>query len=1282
MSARVGVRRDETRKTKPRRETSERAPYCREAAGQRAFDPRVRSAGHAHAVDLTGGDGVDPFDFGGALAPFGGLPIFAACSGRSGREPARRGGRAGAVGGGAGMKCQRDAKAFVARERIRGGRESTLEDAARPRVVHERLRATSSGPAGTGGPRRRRRGRSDRGRGAASPRWSPRGSRGERTFVRRSIVEKKSAKAPLSNIPVRGRPSVRDASAYRRARRARCVAVVARKRTTALGESTRARCECGSRTPETVGCSHRSSPRRRGRPRDDRPRRAPVRTNNDNGRVATPELLTTIDGARFFPPQFRQERGAILARGRPHPAPRDARRAHVRALRTRDGRLVVRTSDLSADPDRSADPSPRPSRAPPRAHSPILVRSRVSRLRLESMAKPPASEASEESVPEDVDAFYVRHREAKSGRTSRFYLTRGRDGAEVLGALGEEGAYRNAANFTNHGALAASDRREVQEWLDGIVAEGIARQSVEGGVTASPPANPDRSGAMDPAAAEPPAADDATTFHPENPSRDHQIHPSGTSPADPSAALSFYADYAQEKFSHADGRRGVRFFLIDHTGASHPAVIGEERDVRDGHYAYRVEPRFEAGMPPLPSANLVGVHRWLRDACGGRVGPNAAKQGALGGGGFGGHALIGGAVKIGGAPGGAGLGGSSSRGGGDAAHHRAGGVAGPGASFVSGSGTGRRVELDPLGAAHAKRRRDATYFQSDHFGCEDEPPTSVLTAERRELRWAAARRAALAYVREAVHPHTAAEVERVERSLDENAEASEGAAASSGAGTKKQRERAHAALAKVLDALRQLGSQYVNLEVLRRTEVRAKVSRLRRHPDPTVAAMATRLVDGWLATLRMSVGVLAAEYDRPPPPKPPSAANASRNRAPGPRARRRRREGRRKDPEATGAPSRREHCRARVRRAGRADAPGRARRATERARARRAGGGARGARGGGGERAATTRGEAGTRRAAQGGEAQGREGREGRGESRVKTRRLLAGRRYERRRLGEQAPRRRRRRGRRAVSGHARSLRRDRPPRRVDRRAPVLRRRQKTHPDVHPAPPGDAARQGAEALHGVPRRRRVADPRVPALQRDAAFQAEQARRRGRRGRRRRRAGRRARRPPRGKPGRERRRRVRRRGVLARVSRGGGGGGSERGASGVAKDVGIFNRAPGPVRVVQDVAASARDGGSFGGGGARVRRGAGAGRERQGGAQGLRAENRGAEAAPGRGGEAQGEKAGDGAHGGGDQDVREARLVDTNTKALVEGGRRDVFFTTYWYTIITRGLVSSRGSRGV
>jgi hypothetical protein len=886
------------------------------------------------------------------------------------------------------------------------------------------------------------------------------------------------------------------------------------------------------------------------------------------------------------------------------------------------------------------------------------------------MAKPPASEASEESVPEDVDAFYVRHREAKSGRTSRFYLTRGRDGAEVLGALGEEGAYRNAANFTNHGALAASDRREVQEWLDGIVAEGIARQSVEGGVTASPPANPDRSGAMDPAAAEPPAADDATTFHPENPSRDHQIHPSGTSPADPSAAFSFYADYAQEKFSHADGRRGVRFFLIDHTGASHPAVIGEERDVRDGHYAYRVEPRFEAGMPPLPSANLVGVHRWLRDACGGRVGPNAAKQGALGGGGFGGHALIGGAVKIGGASGGAGLGGSSSRGGGDAAAHRAGGVAGPGASFVSGSGTGtgRRVELDPLGAAHAKRRRDATYFQSDHFGCEDEPPTSVLTAERRELRWAAARRAALAYVREAVHPHTAAEVERVERSLDENAEASEGAAASSGAGTKKQRERAHAALAKVLDALRQLGSQYVNLEVLRRTEVRAKVSRLRPPPRTPPSRRwrpgswtggSRRFGCPWASSRRSTTG--------PPPPKPPSAANASRKSGAGlareaaaargqmlvassgsaggsfagntrarvrpARARRCARIcARRATERARGAPRRRRRAR-RARRL----------RRTSGDNARRSGSAPSGARprSAKAEKDARDAERAASKQAASpGGAISG-----GSGNKRHAAAAAGAG----------PFP------GTPARSGgfgqHGAST--------VAPPSSSAKKHTPTYTPHHPGTPLGKGRKLCTECRGV-----VGSPtRVcPHCNATLPFKQNKPGGAGGAGGGGARGGANGAPPPRGKPGRERRadrgggarRRLQRRGVLARVSRGGGGGGGERGASGVAKDVGFFNRAPGPVRVVQDVAASARDGGSFGGGGARVRRGAGAGRERQGGAKGLRAEDRGAKAAPGRGGEAEGEEAGDGAHGGGDQDVREARLVDTNTKVLVDGGRRDVF----------------------
>ena len=75
----------------------------------------------------------------------------------------------------------------------------------------------------------------------------------------------------------------------------------------------------------------------------------------------------------------------------------------------------------------------------------------------------------EESRPEDVDAFFVSYRESKSGKTHAFYLSRGSDGREVLGAVGEEAkqggvvSWRNARNFTNHGHLDTDDRAELIE---------------------------------------------------------------------------------------------------------------------------------------------------------------------------------------------------------------------------------------------------------------------------------------------------------------------------------------------------------------------------------------------------------------------------------------------------------------------------------------------------------------------------------------------------------------------------------------------------------------------------------------------------------------------------------------------------------------------------------------------------------------------------------------------------------------------------------------------------
>lgn len=36
----------------------------------------------------------------------------------------------------------------------------------------------------------------------------------------------------------------------------------------------------------------------------------------------------------------------------------------------------------------------------------------------------------------------------------------------------------------------------------------------------------------------------------------------------------------------ADGRRLSRWFLVDQHGQPHLAVVGVERDTKDGHYAY------------------------------------------------------------------------------------------------------------------------------------------------------------------------------------------------------------------------------------------------------------------------------------------------------------------------------------------------------------------------------------------------------------------------------------------------------------------------------------------------------------------------------------------------------------------------------------------------------------------------------------------------------------------------------------------------------------------------
>ena len=476
------------------------------------------------------------------------------------------------------------------------------------------------------------------------------------------------------------------------------------------------------------------------------------------------------------------------------------------------------------------------------------------------------SRDDEETRAEDKDAYFVSYREVKVGKRVKVYLTKGGSDArrkqkpeEVLAAVGEDSGsktgarFRNAANFTEHGHLDSDSRREVSEWLDGIVAEGLAREAAAGGGGGSDDSPggglPERD--MD-AAATAAAATAAAT--------------AARSPtAVPLASMTF-VNHSQEKFVFPDGRRGVRFYLVDENGVAVPAAVGEERDTRDGHYAYRKDDAFTRG-PPLTCGNLIGVSRWLRDQCvnGALIGAPLA--------GFGSHP-----PKRKGGGGKRGEAGRGREGGfGNGEDGKSALYGKDGASMLGGNNGSREnaiASIDPHWYADKKRKRDSRFFAADHAGDDVEPPSAAVALAEREARWAAARRAALAYAREdadaddldaiedslkrlrACEPfcgHDDARVENASRKHKSRAD--------------EEKRAAAADATRALDALRALEARHVNVSVLRETNVCASVARLKTHADATVRRAAAALLLQWLAALRSSVGTLAASYERPPAPR-------------------------------------------------------------------------------------------------------------------------------------------------------------------------------------------------------------------------------------------------------------------------------------------------------------------------------------------------------------------------------------------------------------------------------
>ena len=106
-----------------------------------------------------------------------------------------------------------------------------------------------------------------------------------------------------------------------------------------------------------------------------------------------------------------------------------------------------------------------------------------------------------------------------------------------------------------------------------------------------------------------------------------------------------FVNHTQEKFVFGEGRRGIRFYLVDSVGRALLAVVGEERETKDGHYSYHKNENFLHG-PPLACGNLAGVNQWLRDMCGGAAA--AGGGGGVGGAGVGGET----GVFVGGSAGG------------------------------------------------------------------------------------------------------------------------------------------------------------------------------------------------------------------------------------------------------------------------------------------------------------------------------------------------------------------------------------------------------------------------------------------------------------------------------------------------------------------------------------------------------------------------------------------------------------------------------------------------------
>lgn len=386
-------------------------------------------------------------------------------------------------------------------------------------------------------------------------------------------------------------------------------------------------------------------------------------------------------------------------------------------------------------------------------------------------------------------------------------------GTEYLAAVGEDqgDAHYLYENQSPMPFLRANNKGEVRTWLEGIIERSKERAGVHSHLV--------------------------TDVVPHDP---NQIH------------LPKFVGHAQEKHDLPDGRHRIEWYLMDQNNDAHLAVVGEEKETRDGHYLYRTQGIFDTSRP-LHVGNQREVERWL-DAMvvhGGMapVGPSGKAPAA---------------DSAGAAPTTSGRAHSmllSETSGHRGASSRAGQAARPGGGGGGGGSqkkaAGQKHDLLKQATSNVKKFKTQ---QAGRLGADpDQEVRDVVAAELQ--RWAqeeaqrreAIKRQALAYATDPLVGKEASAAKRCLAALKLAAQQPSSLPPAGSTGSHQQQLN----LVDALAALRELAHMYTPLSLVSMPELKECLGKLQAHQHPEVKQLATGVLEQWLHTAVAQAEVLS-----------------------------------------------------------------------------------------------------------------------------------------------------------------------------------------------------------------------------------------------------------------------------------------------------------------------------------------------------------------------------------------------------------------------------------------